>query len=633
MANESRVSELIVRLRDEVSSGAKSATSSLKSLERGLGTLASTVGIGLGVGGLIAFSKSIIDSAGHLQDLSEQTGISAQALSGMQSLLEQSGTSVDAFAKGIFNAQKNLGNATPEVASAIQKLGLNLNDLLKSSPEEFLRKLAGALGQISDPITRNTLGAQVLGKAFKELSPALSEIADKFDELKAKGIKDEDIKRLDAFGDALTRIKNSAQISSAGKAADVANFVEFLSGTQDIEGRHRSIRDLLEVVRALRESTGKFIGGKVLGLDALIEDMTKERDSLTNIIELRKNAAAEATKEARAQKDITEAIKLSKSSLDFIKDLTERGGVAGAPFRESLDKIKQQFLDPNFFDFSGISTQLTEVKTKIIDTFGTSIFDKAPGLLKDIDEFQSRLKQFQEFKGIEITADGSQAVREAQKVKSALQGIPGASFGSGSSQADNIIGFGPGGPIFSTANLSERLRNMVLNPNVFKANLDFTPTVSESPAVPFSQWLNEIAPGKIQDFVDEVEGTKLNFNTDFSQAIINTLDAIAGARQELALTRTVQGADPRLTDPLTAMLQTKEREGERILGILMSLANRNAAPAAADGGGRGGGGDNIFNFYFNGPITREIVDRDLLPKFERTVQMATGKTVTFRVLN
>src|SRR3990167_217204 len=139
MANESRVSELILRLRDEVSSGAKTAANSLKSLERGLSTFTGALGIGLGVGGLVAFSKSIIDGAGHLQDLSEQTGISAQALSGMKSVLEQSGTSVDTFAKGIFNAQKNLGNASPETTEAIQKLGLSLDGLRKASPEQFLQ--------------------------------------------------------------------------------------------------------------------------------------------------------------------------------------------------------------------------------------------------------------------------------------------------------------------------------------------------------------------------------------------------------------------------------------------------------------------------------------------------------------
>src|SRR5207249_8017729 len=70
--------------------------------------LAASLGFGLSIGAVVAFGKSIVNLAGHLDDLAKQTGISGQTLSGITSVLEQNGTSVDQFAVGIFNLQKNL---------------------------------------------------------------------------------------------------------------------------------------------------------------------------------------------------------------------------------------------------------------------------------------------------------------------------------------------------------------------------------------------------------------------------------------------------------------------------------------------------------------------------------------------
>ena len=199
MANERSVAELVLRLKDEVSGSSSKIERSLGSLQGSLGGLARFAATGLGVGAVIGFGKGIIDLAGHLQDLSEQTGISAQTLSGIKSVLEESGTSVDAFAKGIFTAQKNLGQVSDEsdqTALAVKALGLNLAELRTATPERFLELITGALGKIEDPIRRSALGAALLGRSAKELAPALSQMAGHLDELRRSGLSDADIKRL-----------------------------------------------------------------------------------------------------------------------------------------------------------------------------------------------------------------------------------------------------------------------------------------------------------------------------------------------------------------------------------------------------------------------------------------------------
>src|SRR3990167_7095484 len=221
MATAGETMTMILTAEDRASSVLGKVGSSLTSVTGMLTGLVSA-------GALLTFGKEVIDLAGHLQDLSEQKGIAAQTLSGIQSVLEESGTSVDAFAKGIFTAQKNIGQGSEEVKKAIQTLGLDFNQLRAASPERFLELIAGALGSIEDPITRNTLGAQLLGRAFKELAPALSQVAGSLDELRAKGISDADIKKLEQFGDAITRIKRESMIAAAGPLAGLTDFVSNL---------------------------------------------------------------------------------------------------------------------------------------------------------------------------------------------------------------------------------------------------------------------------------------------------------------------------------------------------------------------------------------------------------------------
>jgi uncharacterized protein YoxC len=203
------ISKLQGQLRT-MESSFQSSFSRVESLGRGV---AGALGIGLSVGAIVAFGKQVIELGGHLQDLSQQTGVSVETLSGIKSVLEENGTSVDAFAQGVFNLQKNLGginNSTDPAAKAIQALGLSLDDLRNSSPDEFVKKVTDALAKVENPTQRNTLAFNLLGKSAKELIPAFLELAGNFDELRAKGLNADTVKRLDEIGDAMTRLRNTA---------------------------------------------------------------------------------------------------------------------------------------------------------------------------------------------------------------------------------------------------------------------------------------------------------------------------------------------------------------------------------------------------------------------------------------
>src|SRR5262252_6286122 len=64
--------------------------------------LAGALGIGFGIDRIVQFGKEIVELGSHLKDLSDQTGLSVQTLSGIKSVVEENGSSIDQFATGIF---------------------------------------------------------------------------------------------------------------------------------------------------------------------------------------------------------------------------------------------------------------------------------------------------------------------------------------------------------------------------------------------------------------------------------------------------------------------------------------------------------------------------------------------------
>src|SRR5690348_6086102 len=125
--------------------------------------LASAFGIGLSVGAIVSFGKEVVALGSRLKDLEAQTGISVQTLSGIKSVLEENGTSLDAFATGMFRLQKELGtvkNDTDPVAQAIKALGLNLKELQNTDTETMFSRIADALSKQENIVNRNALAFQ-----------------------------------------------------------------------------------------------------------------------------------------------------------------------------------------------------------------------------------------------------------------------------------------------------------------------------------------------------------------------------------------------------------------------------------------------------------------------------------------
>jgi hypothetical protein len=363
------------------------------------GQLAGALGIGVSVGAVVGFGKEVLALADNLQNLSDQTGLSVQLLSGFKSPLEEAGTSMDAFAKGVFNLQKNLGNVdadSDKVAQSIKRLGLNLNDLRNSSPDEFIKKVTDALGNIENPVERNTILFNLLGKSAKELGPALSQLAGRFDELRAKGLSAEDVKTLDDVGDALTRLKNQALILGAEGVAGILRFFG-------------AIRDVPKIGADLDKATAK--AAQAFGLSKeRVEGMTSKeviaqaeksgqsglfgqvdkqlareaRDELLNLREeFGKLNAVNVTKPQAAFKGISDGAKKAKSDVQNMVDSFLDG------MEKQLSGLNNKSIENLFGPGAALGAQLDAQLSALKD----NLRDKQLPIPKGLDEFFGVLKQ------------------------------------------------------------------------------------------------------------------------------------------------------------------------------------------------------------------------------------------------
>ena len=130
-----------------------------------------------GVGAFLGAAKVFADAGGALDDMSQRTGVSVEALSALKYAAEQSGTSLEAVEAGVKKLSVNLAEAAGGSQSArdkFTKLGLSFNDLAKMSPEKQFVAIAERLSQIEDPGQKAAATIDILGKSGADLIPLMN---------------------------------------------------------------------------------------------------------------------------------------------------------------------------------------------------------------------------------------------------------------------------------------------------------------------------------------------------------------------------------------------------------------------------------------------------------------------------
>lgn len=211
-----------------VTADTNQAAAAFSSLERSIGglggvisgvsALAPSLAGALSVGAFVAWSKSIIDAADEMNDLSQRIGIGVEQLAKYELAAKQSGTSMESVARGV----KGLSAAMLEHGDDLRKAGITAKDA-----DGALRQLSDVFAAMPDGMEKTSLAVKLFGKAGMELIPMLNMGSKGLDESAQKSAKYAATMaalapQADKFNDSL------AELSMNGKIAGMTLVNQFL---------------------------------------------------------------------------------------------------------------------------------------------------------------------------------------------------------------------------------------------------------------------------------------------------------------------------------------------------------------------------------------------------------------------
>ena len=171
-----------------------------------------------GISSLIGLGAAAITSAGEIDDMGKKLGISAEAVQGFKFAAEQSGTTMDTFGSAINRLNINLATGDKSTVAALRAAGLELGNLRKMNTENALLAVADAVMKIPNPMEQVRVGAQLMGKTFVEMMPAIQDNLRKTAEAAGK-MSNETVKRLADAEDALAELGTRWTIAAGGLVA------------------------------------------------------------------------------------------------------------------------------------------------------------------------------------------------------------------------------------------------------------------------------------------------------------------------------------------------------------------------------------------------------------------------------
>lgn len=205
----------IQRIADATKNVGTAATSSTSLLSG----MASQLAGMFTIGAVVAFGKSVLEAGDQIQKMADQTGLSTEEVQKLQYVAGQSGSSIESLVGAVQNLQQRLGDDNTGAAGAMARLGINADAFNKLDTYAQMTTLAEAVRGIKDPTEQASVAAQLFGKSWKEILPAIKSGMEDVGN-QAPIMADSTVKSLDRIGDAMARAK--AQAVSWGGGTVVA---------------------------------------------------------------------------------------------------------------------------------------------------------------------------------------------------------------------------------------------------------------------------------------------------------------------------------------------------------------------------------------------------------------------------
>lgn len=195
------------------------AFDSLKGPLSAVNGLLGTFGIGLSIGAVVGFGKSLLDDADALVKMSDRTGITITGLQRLQVAGDDAGNTIEDMTGAVNQMQNRLDGGDASAVGALRRLGISLADIKQLTPDQQFMAISDALRQVEDPAQQVAIAMDLFGKTGATVLPTLKR---GFDDVRdsAVGMSEDTARALDSMGDSLAKFWRQ----SKGVGAEVAVF-------------------------------------------------------------------------------------------------------------------------------------------------------------------------------------------------------------------------------------------------------------------------------------------------------------------------------------------------------------------------------------------------------------------------
>lgn len=193
-----------------VESTAKNVTGAMRGLtgaSAGLSGALGTLAPLLSVAGLVGMVKGTIEAGDAMNDLSQRTGVSVEALARFKKAAAVSGTDIESVSKALVKLSQTMLNAKAggdAQAATFKTLGISIADSKgqMKTADSVMLEVANRFKAMPDGVAKTALALRLLGKSGAEMIPMLNMGGDAIDKLKVK-MTEAFAKKADEYSDRL----------------------------------------------------------------------------------------------------------------------------------------------------------------------------------------------------------------------------------------------------------------------------------------------------------------------------------------------------------------------------------------------------------------------------------------------
>jgi len=313
--------------------------SSVSSLAGNLGTL----GVAVSAAGFVALIKNASAAQDAIAKMSQATGVGVETLAGLDFAATQSGTNLDQVAKGMRRFSRLIlesADGTDKYGRIVRALGLDLDKLKESTPDEQFIQLAGAIRENVSEQERAVVVTSLFGNEYAKLTPLLAQGEEGLRQLIEEGKKlnpvtAESAAQAELFNDNLDKLGRTA--GALGTTLFNAVSPALTQVTEDL----LKLSELSFSLDSIWDDLGNAFNTvlEIATPGFAFTDKTREIQALAGATEELKEEGEKSEKVFKSfQKELDAINKVTKTSTSVTKESVE----AKAELRAETERLKNE---------------------------------------------------------------------------------------------------------------------------------------------------------------------------------------------------------------------------------------------------------------------------------------------------